>query len=240
MTSRALGVRTFDTRALLLRRVSYAESDLVITFLTEELGRVSALARGARRSQRRFGGCLEPIHTLRIRFDERTGSELVLLREAKIERPRSGAIESLSRLQAAGRALNWVRRSAPARTPEPELWLALEALLDRVAESEQHEPLTNLAEFGLQLLTALGWGLDFERCVRCGKQCGRGQAAMLDPTRGGLVCTACGGARLRLDGAEREHLLQTAAGAHGALTETDVAVALDLIDEAMRAHAGVE
>ncbi|HEY5376881.1 MAG TPA: recombination protein O N-terminal domain-containing protein, partial [Polyangiaceae bacterium] len=69
--------------ALLLRRVEYGESDLVVTLLTDSIGRVSALARGARKSVKRFGGVIEPMHTLRISYDDRAGAELVVLREAK-------------------------------------------------------------------------------------------------------------------------------------------------------------
>ncbi len=47
------------TEALLLRRVEYGESDLVLTLLTQKVGKVSALARGARKSSKRFGSALE-------------------------------------------------------------------------------------------------------------------------------------------------------------------------------------
>ena len=114
--------RAHTTRALLLRRVSYGESDLVVTLFTESLGRISALARGARRSQKRFGGALEPMHTLVVRVDERAGAELLALREASLDKPRHQLVRDLDRMQAAGRALGWIRRAAPTRTPEPEVW----------------------------------------------------------------------------------------------------------------------
>ena len=46
------------TRAVLLRQVDTGESDRVVTLLTEELGKVSAIARGARKSRKRFGAAL--------------------------------------------------------------------------------------------------------------------------------------------------------------------------------------
>ena len=85
----ARGARTQLTRALLLRRVDYAESDLVLSLFTVELGRISALARGARKSRRRFGGVLEPMHTLEVTLDERPSSELYILRETQRDIPRT-------------------------------------------------------------------------------------------------------------------------------------------------------
>jgi DNA repair protein RecO (recombination protein O) len=225
--------------ALLLRRVEYGESDLVVTLLTDSIGRVSALARGARKSVKRFGGVIEPMHTLRISYDDRSGAELVVLREAKLERARPFLVTSLERMQAAGQALNWVRKAAPPRTPEPEVWASMETLLDHLGDAEDTvSPRARLAAAGLRLLSAFGWGIDFERCVSCGKLAAEAQAAALDAARGGLVCRNCGGARRRLSGSERKALSGAAAG--GSLDDEIAALALDLVEQALKAHGGID
>ena len=224
--------------ALLLRRVEYGESDLVLTLLTDTQGRISALARGARKSVKRFGGAIEPMHTLRISYDDHSGAELVMLREAKLERARPFLLTSLERMLAAGLALNWVRKAAPPRTPEPEVWQAIEALLDHLADA--HDPISTrarLAGAGLQLLAAFGWGIDFEQCVSCGKVPAAGQAAAVDAARGGLVCRNCGGARQRLSGAQLVALSRAAAGE--ALDDHSATLGLELVEQALRAHAGI-
>jgi len=225
--------------ALLLRRVEYGESDLVVTLLTDAIGRVSALARGARKSVKRFGGVLEPMHTLQVAYDDRTGAELVVLREAKLARARPSLVTSLERMQAAGQALNWVRKAAPPRTPEPEVWAAMERLLDQLDDAEDSvSPRARLAATGLQLLSAFGWGIDFERCVSCGKAPAAGQAAAIDAARGGLVCRDCGGARRRLSGSERLQFQHAANG--GSVDEASAALALELVEQALKTHGGIE
>jgi DNA repair protein RecO (recombination protein O) len=226
----------------LLKRVEYGEADLVLTLFTERYGRVSALARGARKSSRRFSGALEPMHTMELGLEERPKSDLYMLREARIAVPRIGLTASLARLETAGRALSWVRRAAPPRTPEPELWQAIEALLDRLSlPDDSIEPRRLLAASGLLILSTLGWGLDFERCVRCGKECPAGQVALVDTQHGGLVCRSCGGARLRLDGPTRERLARAAAsGDPAGLESTDTDLALTLVEGVLKAHAGLE
>lgn len=229
------------TRALLVKRVEYGEADLVLTLFTERFGRVSALARGARKSARRFGGALEPMHTLEVRLEERPERELFGLREARIVTPRLALTSELARLEAAGKALGWLRRAAPARTPEPELWRDIEALLDRLAQPGPVDAERILSAAGLHLLGALGWGLDFERCVSCGKPCPEGQAGLVDPTRGGLVCRSCGGARRRLDGPRRQRLARVGATGDPTLLEPeDTEVTLELVEQVLRAHAGME
>jgi len=219
--------------------VEYGESDLVVTLLTDTIGRISALARGARKSVKRFGGVLEPMHTLHVSYDDRSGAELVVLREAKLARARAFLVTSLERMQAAGQALNWVRKAAPPRTPEPEVWAAMDGLLDRLNDPEDAvSPRARLAATGLQLLSAFGWGIDFERCVSCGKAPAVGQAAAVDATRGGLVCRDCGGARRRLSASERLLLQRAAVG--GSLTDECASLSLELVEQALKAHGGIE
>ena len=181
-----------ESEALLLRRVELGEADLIVTLFTQTLGRVSALARGARRSSKRTRSV-------------KNGS------------------------------------SAPPRTPEPEAWVLLERLLDRLAAADSRvSPERELCELGLPLLAAFGWGIDFERCVSCGKLCPAGAPATIDAQRGGLVCRECGGGRLRLNGALRERLARASRGEVEALAAEDVGTALDLIDRVFSAHAGLE
>ncbi len=232
--------RTHDTRALLVRKVGYGESDLVVTLFTQELGRISALARGARKSRRRFSGTLEPMHTLRVRFDKRAGVELCTLTESSIDQARIRLTADLDRLDATGRALGWVRRAAPPERSEPEVWRLINELFDRLDAVEALDPRRELAAHGLVQLAAFGWGIELSRCVGCAKPCAPGQAALLDPARGGLVCRSCGGARLKLGAAVRERLAQAAGGDPRVLLATDVSLALEIVEAALLAHMGLD
>src|SRR3954447_2279291 len=69
------------TRAtgLVLRVVDYGDADRVITFLTRERGKLSAFARGARKSQKRFGAGLQLFAVGEVLLGERHGAELLRL-----------------------------------------------------------------------------------------------------------------------------------------------------------------
>ena len=228
-------MKRIETAALLVRSVAYGEADLIATFFTETDGKLSAMIRGARRSTKRFGGALEPIHELFIVLDDK-GKELCVLKEARIVRPREGIVSDLDLMDAAGRALRWVRHLCPPRTPEVSAWGSLRALLDVL--DARFPPLQHLAVFGLGLLADVGYAIDFERCVRCGKPCPEGRPAFLDAAGGGLVCMTCGGAR-RTIGKELRALALRAQAREPDLVMTP-AQATELVaiaEEAMSAHA---
>lgn len=219
------------TAALLLRRVDHGESDLVVQLYSEQLGRISALARGARRSQRRFGGALEPLHELTVALDAGRSSDLYQLREAALARPRGRLAQDLARMQAAATALGWLRKGTQGGHPEPVVWAITTALLDALDAEGEVACDALLARAGLALLSALGFALELERCVRCGTACAPGRPALADPGRGGLVCRACGGGPILLDAATRRRLLS------GSLDGGDARLALSLVEGALAAHA---
>lgn len=228
-------MKRIESAALLVRSVAYGEADLIATFFTETDGKLSAMIRGARRSTKRFGGALEPIHELSIVLDDK-GKELCVLKEARIVRPREGIVSDLDLMDAAGRALRWVRHLCPARTPEPSAWDSLRALLDVL--DAQFPPLQHLAVFGLGLLADVGYAIDFERCVRCGKPCPDGRPAFVDAAGGGLVCMTCGGARRTIGRELRALALRAQAREPGlVMSPAQASELIAIAEDAMSAHA---
>lgn len=235
--------RNLLVSALVLRKIEYADSDLIVQVLTDSLGQLSVMARAARASKRRFAGGIEPFHGLRFHLDEPFHGDLYRLRDTQLITPRFKLVASLVALDVAGRALGWVRKTTIARSPEPVIFDACCQLLDQL---DQSPPATTVAgearlcQFGLVLLTALGWALELERCVRCGRACPEQSPATLDPRQGGLVCRRCGGASFRLSADVRRRMLAATRGDAMQLDAPDAAAVLDIVEATLLAHPGVE
>lgn len=227
-----------ESDALVVRTVEVGESDVVATLMTERAGKIAALARGARKGSRRMGGALEPVHTVSVLLDDR-GQELTTLKEARIVRLRSAVASNLEALEAAGIALRWARHVFPLRTPEPGGWLALVELLDGL-DAGSRSPHRDLARAGLSMLSAIGYGLDFARCVACGRVCPDGRRAGLDQARGGLVCRSCGGGSTVIAAGLRRAAMDLARGGSVDVTDADARQILALVDRAMALHAGFD
>ncbi|MGA3122159.1 MAG: DNA repair protein RecO [Polyangiaceae bacterium] len=227
-----------ESEALVVRTVELGESDVVATLVTEQAGKLAAVVRGGRKGSRRVGGALEPLHTVCVLLDDK-GGELATLKEARIVRLRPRVASDLDALDAAGVALRWARHLFPPRTPEPRGWQVLIELLDAL-ERGSLSPRTDLARAGLAMLVAVGYGLELEACIVCGRNCPAGRAACLDPARGGLICRACGGASTVLTAGVRDAARALVAGRCGAVSDGQARAVLGVVDRAMAAHAGFE
>ena len=111
-----------DSEALVLRTVELGEADIIATLVTEQVGKVSAVVRGARKGPHRIGGALEPIHPISVLLEDK-GGELATLKEARIVRARVRVTGSLEALGAAGSALRWARPRARARPHARATWV---------------------------------------------------------------------------------------------------------------------
>jgi DNA repair protein RecO (recombination protein O) len=237
-------VALIESEALVVRTVEVGESDVIATLVTEQIGKISAVVRGARKGSRRVGGALEPVHTIGVMLDDK-GTEVATLKEARIVRMRGNVVSDLDALDAAGVALRWARHLFPARHREPQGWAVLTALLDVLdarpagaaggAWSRKH-----LAQTGFAMLAAVGYGMDLARCVACSRPCPEGKPAFIDPARGGLVCRACGGAAQLMPAAVRVAANALAGGRIDEVTDAHAKALLTVVDRAMAAHAGFE
>lgn len=88
-----------DVSAVVLHVRDVGESHRVVDLLTDKLGRVRALARGARSSKKRFAGVLDLFTSLRVQLTEQTSGWI--LESAELEKPRLEIRRNLRTLDSA-------------------------------------------------------------------------------------------------------------------------------------------
>jgi DNA repair protein RecO (recombination protein O) len=179
-----------ETPAIVLRAVSYGESDRVVTLLGRATGRVSALARGARKSQKRFGAALGLGTVGQAVLRERTGAELASLErfEVTAHHPRFAA--DVAAMAHAAYACELAAKLCAPRQAEPAVYDWLEELLARLDAGEATAERLRVYELGL--LGRLGMGLALDGCAVCGRTDVGDEETRWDPERGGTVCARCG------------------------------------------------
>jgi DNA repair protein RecO (recombination protein O) len=190
--------------------VNYGESDRVVTLFGRATGRMSALARGARKSQRRFAGGLGLGSVGEVSVRERAGAELLTLESFDVTAPHPTFGTDVARMAHAAYVAELVSKLCAPRQAEPGVydWLArFLDLLDTEGASAER-----LRVFELGLLGRLGFGPMVATCAACGgERSGPGPVDhRWDPDRGGAVCAACGRAGRPMREAVRVTLVRLA------------------------------
>ena len=101
-----------ETEAVVLRTLKYGESDAILTLLTPAMGRISAIAKGARKPTSKQGGRLQPGVRLQLSAVEGRG-DLLTLRSTQVVDAGSGLWIEGYRLRAAGSVLEAAMRVVP-------------------------------------------------------------------------------------------------------------------------------
>jgi DNA repair protein RecO (recombination protein O) len=179
--------RSAKLHAVVLRTVDYGERDRVVTLLSRERGKLSAFARGARSSRRRFGGVLEPFTLVTAEVTER-GGDLWALESASAERGFGTLRADLARIACASYAVELSRELLRDAEPHEDLFDALVAYLVLLDEGPARP--WDLRRFELDALRAAGLQPSLVECARCGRPAGAGPARF-DPVQGGVLCADC-------------------------------------------------
>ena len=77
-------MKKLSTKGIIIRRIEYGEADLIITFITQKYGKISAIAKSAKKSIKRFGPILELFSELEIILHQGQGSRPLILEEASV------------------------------------------------------------------------------------------------------------------------------------------------------------
>ncbi|MBI1732077.1 MAG: DNA repair protein RecO [Gammaproteobacteria bacterium] len=156
----------------------YRETSLIADVLSRDYGRVTLVARGARRRSRRATGIFQPLCPLQIAWTLR--GEMGTL--TGIEP--GGAAHQMSGpwLLSAMYINELLVRLLHGHDPQPELFPAYEQTLTRLAQRQPEEPVLRL--FEKRLLISLGYGLVLDHDCRTGSAIDPGSGYFYCPDRG--------------------------------------------------------
>lgn len=173
---------------MVLRTTPLRESDLVVTLYTEVHGRITAVARGARRSKLRFAGALQLLVLGRYQLGRPPRGDLWSLEGAEIEREWNHLASDVVAVAHASYVAELVGALLPAEQPEPEALGLIVALWDSLAAAGPSPGALRAIE--LALLALGGHRPALDACAACGRA-DLDVGAVFDPSRGGAICRAC-------------------------------------------------
>ncbi len=177
------------TSAIVLRMVEFSETSLIVTLFTREFGKVSAIAKGARRPKGPFESALDLLALIRIVFLRKSSDVLDLLTEAKLDRRFRAAGRDLNRLYAGYYVAELLAELTDTHDPHPELFDAADQTL--LALDGNISPGSALLRLELMALAQVGHAPALAQCAACDREVEAGRRVPFGLLAGGLLCAAC-------------------------------------------------
>jgi DNA repair protein RecO (recombination protein O) len=171
----------------IIRETDYQESGRIVALLSSQIGKISLLAKGARRLESRFGAALDLLNLIEVVFYE--GRGLKLLKEAAIIKSYAGLKRDYERLEAALQAARSLNILLKEGQRDKRIYHLFAELLEEM-ERDEGSPALLLLGFKLKLIDLLGFGPELDRCSLCRRPLEEAEP-FFSAEAGGVVCSSC-------------------------------------------------
>ena len=142
-------------QAIALRIRPLSDSSLIVHWLTQQHGRLSTVAKGARRPKSPFRGVIDLLFETEISFSRSRRSNLHALREAKLTNSHSSLHQDIKRLQLLAYATRLLEKSTEPEHPLPGIHAIFSTLLTHL-DTHPVRPALVYA-FEIKLMNELGF-----------------------------------------------------------------------------------
>lgn len=178
-----------QTEAIVLRTIDYGESDRIVTFCTADFGKIRGIAKGARRSRKRFANAIEPFCCSRILFSRRSPENLALIEACDVLSHFPGIRSDLEKSLAASCLIDLTDQFTPEDKKSAQSFRLLLDFLRLLEESALTEAL--LRFFEIRLLRISGYDPVLDHCICCKRPIVKEASYCFDAAKGGLTCSVC-------------------------------------------------
>ncbi|WPD23079.1 MAG: DNA repair protein RecO [Candidatus Electrothrix scaldis] len=180
------------TEGIVLRSVDFGESDRIITLYSLDAGRLTVIAKGAKRSKKRFVNKLEAFSLLDVTYrPARQDNRLHFLSEAELKDAFLFLRTDWQRYSAAMLVCELVLRFTGEHDPDRRIFFLLHWALESIHRGSSPVPV--LVFFLLHLLGVCGYHPSLDGCATCScpPEKSRQGHFTLQPGEGALVCSRC-------------------------------------------------
>jgi len=172
-----------------MRAKEFAESDLLVTFFTRDNGRLKGIAKGARKSRKRFVNCLDVFALAELEYSLKREGSLYFLNSGRLINAYPGIRSDFTILSRASYMVELTEILFPWGVADRKMFELLKGSLDALAEMEKGDIIPLI--FEIKAMTLGGYGINFDRCSICGRAYKGEGRAVFRRDKGGIACLKC-------------------------------------------------
>lgn len=180
---------THISPAIIMRIKEFGESDLLVTFFTSDRGKLKGVAKGARRSRRRFANCLDLFCLASLEYETKRKGDLHFLHSGKLIDGFLGVRHDFSSLSLASYMIELMEILFPLGVADNRMFELLKKSF--FALNEGKKDMVRI-RFEARAMALGGYMIDLEKCCYCGRNYTGEGRAVFERSKGGIACLKCG------------------------------------------------
>lgn len=180
----------YKTEGVVLKSIKLGEADKIITIYSSARGKISAVAKGIRKTKSKFGARLEPFsHVSLLLYD---GRNLDIVTQVELISSFQEIRQDFDKVVYGSAMLDLLDKISPLEEKDDKVFELILSSLETLSGASRNVPLL-LAAFDLKLMSVAGFRPHLANCVICSEATSsfKGQA-IFSCEWGGVLCEKCG------------------------------------------------
>jgi DNA repair protein RecO (recombination protein O) len=157
------------TEAVVLNKLNYGDTSIIASLLTEDLGKISVIVKGARSPKSKYGRIVDLINHLSVIFYKKDSREIQLLSGADIIDHYPEIKNDLNKLKYAYSIAELIKNLLAEHEVNKRIFKGVVKILNRL-NSGIELPEVTFGRFFIFFLKEIGYELQTESCAICGKK----------------------------------------------------------------------
>lgn len=179
----------FVSPSIILRTKEIGESDLLVTFFTADRGILKGIAKGARRSRKRFISCLDHFSFSALEYTVKPGRDLCFVQSCKLLEHFPALRSQYPLLSLASYMVELIEILSPLHVPEPSMFTLLKQSFGALGCAGYDRVIRAL--FEARSMAIGGYRIQLERCCKCGREYKGEGRAVFECSKGAIACLGC-------------------------------------------------
>ena len=183
---------SYATPAIMLRKTDFGDYDLIITLFTLKEGKITVIAKSAKKSTKRFGGILELFSALEVVYGTGRKKGLPVLQEAALKHPFPSIRSSILKTAYASYWTELINEWMENGQIDALLYQLFYYVLKELDAGPASEGALSIL-FQMRFMKMLGLGPNLQRCGTCRMDMEdiREPKVVFNLAKGGIICDRC-------------------------------------------------
>lgn len=177
------------TTGFVLRTLNYSESDLIVTFYSHDFGKLKGIAKGAKKSKKRFVNVFEPFSLTDIIFTRKSRDMLAFIEACDIINHYHDIRQDMEKTLIASYFIELTDHFSPEGKKNEKVFELLQDFLIMLAREKASDAVVRF--FEMRLLKLAGFEPAIDRCIVCKTPVTNGNTYYFHAGEGGIQCGAC-------------------------------------------------